>query len=112
MAEHTDAVRRREDPRLITGAGTFVDDLRMPGCLHAAFVRSPHAHARVRAIDVTAALKAPGVVGVYVAADLGAANAPLPVYAPHPALPVPCRLRPLATDVVRFVGEPVVAAIA
>jgi len=112
MAEHTDAVRRREDPRLITGSGAFVDDLRMPGCLHAAFLRSPHAHARIGAIDVSAALNAPGVVGVYTAADLGSANAPIPVYAPHPALPVPCRLRPLATDVVRFVGEPVVAVIA
>ena len=112
MAEHTDAVRRREDPRLVTGTGAFVDDLRVPGCLHAAFVRSPHAHARVRAIDVSAALKSPGVVAVATAADLGAANAPMPVYAPHPALPVPCRLRPLATDVVRFVGEPLAAVIA
>jgi carbon-monoxide dehydrogenase large subunit len=112
MAEHTDAVRRREDPRLVTGTGAFVDDLRVPGCLHAAFLRSPHAHARVGAIDVSAALKSPGVVGVYTAADLGSANAPIPVYAPHPALPVPCRLRPLATAVVRFVGEPVVAVIA
>ena len=75
-------------------------------------LRSPHAHARIRAIDVSAARKAPGVVGVFTAADLGAANAPLPIYAPHPALPVPCRLRPLATDVVRFVGEPLVAVVA
>ena len=112
MAEHTAAVRRREDPRLITGAGAFVDDLRVPDCLHAAFLRSPHAHARVRAIDVSAARKAPGVRAVVTAADLGAANAPMPVYAPHPALPVPCRIRPLATDVVRFVGEPVAAIIA
>src|SRR3954464_2825098 len=109
MAEHTDSVRRREDPRLITGAGAFVDDLRMPGCLHAAMLRSPHAHARIRGIDVSAAKKAPGVIGVFTAADLGAAQWPMPVYAPHPALPVPCRIRPLATDVVRFVGEPLVA---
>jgi CO/xanthine dehydrogenase Mo-binding subunit len=112
MAEHAGTVRRREDPRLITGTGEFVDDLPMPGCLHAAMLRSPHAHARIRAIDVSAARKAPGVVGVFTAADLGAAGAPMPIYAPHPALPVPCRIRPLAADVVRFVGEPIVAVIA
>src|SRR5688572_32586960 len=112
MAEHAGTVRRREDPRLVTGAGEFVDDLRVPGCLHAAMLRSPHAHARIRAIDVAAARKAPGVVAVVTAADLGPANAPMPVYAPHPALPVPCRLRPLTSDVVRFVGEPVAAVIA
>jgi carbon-monoxide dehydrogenase large subunit len=112
MAEHPGIVRRREDPRLITGAGAFIDDLRVPACLHAAMLRSPHAHARIRAIDVSAARKAPGVAGVYAAQDLGGANAPLPIYAPHPALPVPCRLRPLATDVVRFVGEPLVAVVA
>ena len=55
MAEHAGVVRRREDPRLITGAGEFVDDLRVPGCLHAAMLRSPHAHARIRAIDVATA---------------------------------------------------------
>jgi carbon-monoxide dehydrogenase large subunit len=112
MAEHAGAVRRREDPRLITGAGEFVDDLRVPGCLHAAMLRSPHAHARIRAIDVAAARRLPGVVGVYVAADLGPAGAPMPIYAPHPALPVPCKIMPLARDRVRFVGEPVAMVIA
>ena len=112
MAEHAGAVRRREDPRLITGAGEFVDDLRVPGCLHAAMLRSPHAHARIRAIDVAAARRLPGVVGVYVAADLGPAGAPMPIYAPHPALPVPCKIMPLARERVRFVGEPVAVVIA
>jgi aerobic carbon-monoxide dehydrogenase large subunit len=112
MAEHAGAVRRREDPRLITGAGEFVDDLRVPGCLHAAMLRSPHAHARIRAIDVAAARRLPGVVGVYVAADLGPAGAPIPIYAPHPALPVPCKIMPLAAERVRFVGEPVAVVIA
>ena len=112
MAEHAGAVRRREDPRLITGAGEFVDDLRVPGCLHAAMLRSPHAHARILTIDVSAARRAPGVVGVFVAADLGRAAEPMPIYAPHPALPIPCRIRPLAVDRVRFVGEPVAAVIA
>src|SRR5262245_44437130 len=112
MAEHVDVVRRREDPRLITGAGQFVDDLRVPGCLHAAFLRSPHAHARIRSIDGAAARRLPGVVGVVAAADLGSAGGPVPVYAPHPALPRPCGIRPLATDRVRFVGEPLVMVIA
>ena len=112
MAEHAGVVRRREDPRLITGAGEFVDDLRVPGCLHAAMLRTPHAHARIRGIDVAAARRAPGVVGVYVAADLGAVGDPMPIYAPHPALPVPCKIMPLARDRVRFVGEPVAVVIA
>ncbi|HKA63502.1 MAG TPA: molybdopterin cofactor-binding domain-containing protein, partial [Methylomirabilota bacterium] len=112
MAEHAGVVRRREDPRLITGAGRFVDDLRVPGCLHAAMLRSPHAHARILAIDVAAARRAPGVVGVFVAEDLGSAGDPMPIYAPHPALPVPCKIRPLARERVRFVGEPVAVVIA
>src|SRR2546430_4708346 len=103
MAEHAGTVRRREDPRLITGRGEFVDDLRILGCLHAAMVRSPHAHARIRAIDVSAARRAPGVDGVFTATHLGRAGEPKPVYAPHPALPVPGRIPPLATARSRFV---------
>lgn len=113
MAEHAgQVIRRREDPRLVTGAGQFVDDFSVPGGLHMAVVRSPHAHARIRAIDARAALEVPGVVLVITAADLGAANAALPVFAPHPALPTPCCMRPLADGVVRFVGEPVAAVVA
>src|SRR5215470_3680145 len=112
MAEYAGVVRRREDPRLITGKGEFVDDLRVPGCLHAAMLRSPHAHARIRVIDVAAARRAPGVVGVFTADDLGSASEPIPIYAPHPALPVPCRIRPLARERVRFVGEALAVVIA
>ena len=112
MAEHAGVVRRREDPRLVTGAGRFVDDLPIAGCLHLAIARSPHAHARIRGVDLAAARGAAGVVGVFTGADLGAANAPMPTYAPHPALPVVCGPRPLAVDRVRFVGEPVVAVLA
>jgi carbon-monoxide dehydrogenase large subunit len=75
-------------------------------------LRSPHAHARIRSIDVSAARRAPGVIGAFVAADLGSAGLPMPIYAPHPALPVPCRHPPLAADRVRFVGEPVAVVIA
>jgi carbon-monoxide dehydrogenase large subunit len=112
MAEYAGHVHRREDPRLITGAGSFVDDLRVADCLHAAMLRSPHAHARIRAIDGSAAGRLPGVVGVFTLADLGPAAAPIPIYAPHPALPRPCPIRPLASDRVRFVGEPVAVVIA
>jgi carbon-monoxide dehydrogenase large subunit len=112
MAEYAGHVRRREDPRLITGAGSFVDDLRVADCLHAAMLRSPHAHARIRAIDGSAARRLPGVVGVFTLADLGPAAAPIPIYAPHPALPRPCPIRPLAADRVRFVGESVAVVIA
>jgi aerobic carbon-monoxide dehydrogenase large subunit len=113
MAEYAgEVVRRREDPRLITGAGQFVDDLSFPDCLHVAVVRSPHAHARVRAIDGAAARRAPGILGVFTGADLGPANAPMPTYAPHPALPIVCGTRPLAVDRVRFVGEPVAVVVA
>jgi carbon-monoxide dehydrogenase large subunit len=113
MAEHAgEVIRRREDPRLVTGGGQFIDDIRVPDCLHAAILRSPHAHATILAIDVSAAAAAPGVVAVVTARDLGPVAEPMPIYAPHPALPRPCGIRPLATDLVRFVGEPVAAVIA
>src|SRR5205823_4956340 len=69
------SIKRREDPRLITGKGTFVDDLRIPGTTTAAFVRSPHAHARIVRIDATAATKIKGVLAVYTGKDLVAAGA-------------------------------------
>jgi CO/xanthine dehydrogenase Mo-binding subunit len=84
MAEHAGPVHRREDPRLITGTGEFVDDLRVPGCLHAAFLRSPRAHARIRAVETAAAQRSPGVVGVFTSQDLGSAGGSIPVFAPHP----------------------------
>src|SRR5260370_8364226 len=65
------AVRRREDPRLVTGAGHYVDDLQPEGCLHIAFVRSTLAHAEIRSLDVQAAAAAPGVVAVLTGAHLG-----------------------------------------
>ncbi|HEV8642871.1 MAG TPA: xanthine dehydrogenase family protein molybdopterin-binding subunit [Methylomirabilota bacterium] len=113
MAEHAgQVVRRREDPRLLTGAGQFIDDVRFPDCVHVAIVRSPHAHARILAIDTGAAAKASGVVVVVTGPDLGGANAPIPVFNEHPGLPRPCGIAPLATERVRFVGEPVAAVAA
>src|SRR5205823_10581794 len=64
------SVKRFEDPRLLTGQGAFLDDVKLPGMLHAAVLRSPHAHARITAIDTTAARHVPGVVCVITADDL------------------------------------------
>src|SRR4030095_12774464 len=67
-------VRRREDPRLLTGRGRYVSDVELPRVLHVAFVRSTHAHARLRAIDVTAAAAHPGVVAVVTGSDASFPN--------------------------------------
>jgi aerobic carbon-monoxide dehydrogenase large subunit len=68
---------RREDFRFLTGAGRYLDDIDIPRALHACFVRSPHAHAQIRAIDVTAARAVPGVVAVVTAAEVNQWTAPL-----------------------------------
>ena len=70
-------IRRREDPRLITGNARYTDDFVLPGMLHAAMLRSPHAHARIRTLDVSRAEEAPGVVAAYTAADVDALK-PMP----------------------------------
>ncbi|MFF4774237.1 aerobic carbon-monoxide dehydrogenase large subunit [Microtetraspora fusca] len=105
-------VQRREDARLVTGQGRYLDDLG-PGALAAAFVRSPHAHARIKDIDVSAALDVEGLVAVYTWEDLpGALAEPLPLLIPHPALTHGRTAYPLAKDIVRHVGEPVVMVVA
>src|SRR3989442_14912608 len=71
------AIKRREDPRFITGRGQYVDDVKLPGMTYAAFVRSQHAHAKIRRIDASAALKHPGVVAVFTGKDMTGVN-PLP----------------------------------
>ena len=63
-------IRRREDPRLITGGATYTDDVQLPGMLYAAMLRSPHAHAKINSIDITSAVGARGVVAVYTGADI------------------------------------------
>ncbi|MCK4178094.1 xanthine dehydrogenase family protein molybdopterin-binding subunit [Aciditerrimonas ferrireducens] len=98
-------VPRVEDPRLLTEGGRYVDDLRLEGAVHAHFVRAPLAHGEIRGIDVEEARRAPGVVAVLTAEDLGLG--PLPVMGPPPmARP------PLATGRVRFAGEPVAVVVA
>jgi carbon-monoxide dehydrogenase large subunit len=108
------AVRRREDPRLLTGQGVFVDDVVLPGLLHAAFVRSDLARARITGLDVDGARALPGVVAVLTAADLNptvGSMQPSMFQGDHP--PAPCApLRPLADSDVRFVGDPVALVIA
>ena len=68
------SIKRREDPRFITGRGNYVDDLKLPGMTYAAFVRSPHANARIKGIDVKTAKSHPGVVAVFTGKDMTGVN--------------------------------------
>ena len=100
-------VKRREDPRLVTGRGQYADDVRTAGGLHAAFLRSPLGHARLAGVDTDAAKALPGVLGVYVAADLELEpHFGLALYPPDLARP------PLAIGKVRFAGEAIAVAVA
>jgi aerobic carbon-monoxide dehydrogenase large subunit len=109
-------VKRNEDPRLLTGQALFVDDVDLPNMLHAAFVRSPYAHARILEIDVSRALKLPGVIAIYTADDLGSYWKPGPLLvSPPPVAGITFNERtqvPLAKDMVRFVGEPIAMILA
>jgi len=114
------SVKRREDPRFITGKGNYTDDLKLPGMTYAAFVRSPHSHAGIRKIDTSKALKHPGVVAVFTGKDMTGVN----------SLPCGWDLRkeknipgvvqdlaivphmPLTSDAARHVGDPVAVVIA
>ncbi|HKF78014.1 MAG TPA: xanthine dehydrogenase family protein molybdopterin-binding subunit [Candidatus Dormibacteraeota bacterium] len=99
------AVVRKEDPNLLTGRGTYVDNLQLPGALTMAFVRSVEPHARLRSVDVSGALRVPGVVAALFAADFPGL--------PSLGGPAPAVERPtLATDTVRFVGEPIAVVVA
>jgi CO/xanthine dehydrogenase Mo-binding subunit len=112
MSGFGEPIVRREDPRLLTGRGRYVDDLG-GDALAVAFVRSPHAHARILDIEVDGALDVDGLVAVYTWEDLpGGVGEPLPVLIPHPALTHGRTGRPLAREVVRHVGEPIVMVVA
>lgn len=109
-------IKRNEDPRLLTGQALFTDDVHLPDMAHAAFVRSPHAHARILEIDTSAALQREGVIAVYTADALGDywQHGPLLV-SPPPIEDIVFNERtqvPLAKDKVRYVGEPVVLVVA
>jgi aerobic carbon-monoxide dehydrogenase large subunit len=108
------SVKRSEDPRILTGGGRYVADLKLPGMLHAAFVRSPLAHGRVLAVDAAAARALPGVVAVFTGADLAEVTVP----GPDPLLalmggggPMP-EYSLLVTDKVRFAGDPIAIVVA
>ncbi|MEJ2010471.1 MAG: xanthine dehydrogenase family protein molybdopterin-binding subunit [Acidobacteriota bacterium] len=104
-------IKRKEDPRLIQGRGHFVDDFKLDGMLHMAFARSPYSHARITSINTEAARNAPGVVALLTSRDLEGKLGPVPCAAGMEGLKIPdhpC----LATDEVRYVGEPVVAVVA
>jgi carbon-monoxide dehydrogenase large subunit len=103
--------RRKEDERLLVGRGRFVDDIRLPGMLHLAVVRSPHAHARIVQIDGRAALRRPGVLAVLTAADAPGLGAAVPALIREPGWPE--YTHPvLARDRARHVGEAVAVVVA
>jgi carbon-monoxide dehydrogenase large subunit len=114
------AVRRREDPRFLRGEGRFVDDITLPGMLHAAYLRSPHAHAHIRSIDTARARTMPGVAAVYTHADLARWMKPLPLFgAAPPGLAAAVRFDvrqaqqfALCKEVARHVGEIVAMVVA
>src|SRR5258708_11517692 len=110
-------VRRKEDLRLVTGKGCYTDDISLPGQVYAVMVRSPHAHAHIRAIDVAPAMAAPGVLAVLTGRDLladGLRPIPHQGWSQHPAelllrgraqtFTAPAPHYALPTDKVRFVG--------
>ena len=106
------AVRRREDPRFITGRGTYTDDVKLPGTQHAAFVRSSHAHARIRRIDTSRALAQSGVRAVFTGKDLADAGVnAIPVGWLLPGLKT-TDFRAIAVDLVRHAGEAVAVVVA
>jgi carbon-monoxide dehydrogenase large subunit len=114
------SVKRREDRRFLTGDAAFIDDLTLPRMCYAAFLRSPHAHARIGRIRAEAARAAPGVVGVFTFEDLGSWMKPLPQFgAPPPSLAAAVHFEmrealqsPLARDKVHYVGQPVAMIVA
>jgi CO/xanthine dehydrogenase Mo-binding subunit len=98
---------RKEDPRFLVGRGRFVDDIALPNMAHAAVLRSPHAHARIKSIDTAAAQALPGVVAVITGEEAAKQTGPLPCFANPPV-----EQRCIALGKVRHVGEPVVLVVA
>src|SRR5215467_6200972 len=102
-------IKRREDPRLITGTGIYVDDVRLPGMLSAIVLRSPYPHAKINSIDLSKARALKGIACVLAGSDLGDKVGPVPCVAPADHVP----FHPvLAQGKVRFLGEGVAVAVA
>jgi carbon-monoxide dehydrogenase large subunit len=114
------SIKRREDPRLITGKGNYVDDVKLPGMTYAAFVRSPHAHARIKKIDIAAATDQPGVVAIFTGGDMTGVNSLPCGWDLNKGKNIPGVLQdlvmvphmPLTSDAARHVGDPVAVVIA
>jgi aerobic carbon-monoxide dehydrogenase large subunit len=106
------AFRQLEDDRLLRGGGGYLDDIHLPRMLEAAFLRSPHAHAEIRSIDISSALESPGVVAVYTHSDLADLDRELPPVTTDPAVLQPLTQRPLARDEVSYVGQTVAMVVA
>src|SRR5688572_21225582 len=108
------SIKRKEDPALLTGRGRFVDDIALPGMLHAAVLRSPHGHALIRGIDKSAALRMPGVHAVFTHADLPESmqRRTVPLLVSSPTIKQALMPYCLAKDEVCFVGEPVALVVA
>ena len=104
-------IRRKEDRRLLTGRGKFAADVRLPDMLSAVIFRSPHAHARIRSLDLDAARRVSGVVAAWGAADLADVGR-IPMRMSPRAEVVQCLQRPIAIDKVRYVGEPMAVILA
>src|SRR5258705_1543706 len=104
------SIKRREDPRFITGNGNYTDDLKLAGMTHAVFVPSPHDTAKIRKIDPAKASKARGVVAIFTGKDMTGVNS-LPCGWLLPELKIPPHM-PLASDAARYVGDPVAIVIA
>ena len=100
-------MKRKEDLRLLTGRGSFMDDIRLPNMKYAAILRSPYPHAWIRGMDISQALKVSGVRGVLTGDDVAAMSQPFPV-----GVPIPPKYYSCAVDKVRYVGEPVAVVVA
>ena len=105
-------VERNIDPKLLRGEGAFVDDIPLTNVLHVAFLRSPHARARIRSIDVRAAKQHPGVAAVYTCDDIGVLDMDMPLLIPHPCMKNPQTQRPLARGDVHYVGQTIAMVVA
>lgn len=105
-------VKRNIDPRLLRGQGMYVDDIELPGALHAAFVRSPFARAKINSIETADALKSDGVVGVFTCDNIGNLDREVPLMIPHDCMKDARTQRPLARDDVYYVGQAVAMIVA
>ena len=106
-------IRRREDPRLITGRASYTDDIKLPGMLHAAILRSPYAHANIRSVDASGAASQPGVVAVYTGADTDGVLNGMPCAWLIPGSDLKTPEHPaIAKDKVRYVGDAVAVVVA